>query len=234
MSEVNQPNTFADFNDMTDNFIQEVFHHLEAFNIQFDRISFIGHSLGNIIIRCALSRRAFRPLVDRLHTFLSLSGPHLGMLYHTNSIVNTGIWLAQKWKKSESLAQLALRDHSDPRQSFLYQLSQSPGLNHFKNILLVSSVQDQYVPYHSARIEMCKPASKDTSDLGDVYKEMVQNILQPVIANPNISLVRYNVIHHLPSRNADTIIGRAAHIAMLDSELFIKKFVFANCSKYFL
>ena len=98
--------------------------------------------------------------------------------------------MAQKWKKSESLAQLALRDHSDPRQSFLYQLSQSPGavclcldlftvliivlwvlffmlgLNYFKNILLVSSVQDQYVPYHSARIEMCKPASKDTSDLG--------------------------------------------------------------------
>ena len=69
---------------------------------------------------------------------------------------------------------------------------------------------------------------------GGVYREMVQNILQPVIANPSTNLVRYDVIHHLPSRTTDTIIGRAAHIAMLDSELFIKKFVFANCSKYFL
>jgi hypothetical protein len=36
------------------------------------------------------------------------------------------------------------------------------GLEFFKNILLVASPQDRYVPFHSARIEVCKPALKDT------------------------------------------------------------------------
>jgi hypothetical protein len=41
------------------------------------------------------------------------------------------------------------------------------GLEFFKNILLVSSVQDRYVPYHSSRIELCKPALRDTSGMGE-------------------------------------------------------------------
>lgn len=35
------------------------------------------------------------------------------------------------------------------------------GLHYFKNVVLVGSLQDRYVPYHSARIEMCKTALKD-------------------------------------------------------------------------
>lgn len=36
------------------------------------------------------------------------------------------------------------------------------GLEFFKNILLIASPQDRYVPFHSARIEVCKAALKDT------------------------------------------------------------------------
>eukprot|EP00118_Oscarella_pearsei_P011339 m.75693 g.75693 ORF g.75693 m.75693 type:complete len:973 (+) comp35946_c1_seq2:295-3213(+) len=234
MSEVNQDNTFGDFKLMTDLFVNEVIHHIEAFNVQFSKISFIGHSLGNIIIRAALQRPEFEPLLDKMHTFLSLSGPHLGMLYNPNSLVSTGMWLAQKWKKSLSLAQLALKDHPDPRKTFIYHLSHGRGLSFFRHILLVSSVQDQYVPYHSARIEMCRAAEKDSSDTGCAYKEMLHNLLQPIKDNPKVSLVRFNVVHHLPGRTADNFIGRAAHIAMLDSEVFIQKFILANGQKYFV
>ena len=52
--------------------------------------SFVGHSLGNIIVRSALSHPEMRPFLDKIHTFLSLSGPHLGMLYPTSSLVSTG------------------------------------------------------------------------------------------------------------------------------------------------
>ena len=52
--------------------------------------SFVGHSLGNIIIRSALGHPEMRPFLDKIHTFLSLSGPHLGMLYPTSSLVSTG------------------------------------------------------------------------------------------------------------------------------------------------
>lgn len=36
------------------------------------------------------------------------------------------------------------------------------GFEYFKNILLIASPQDRYVPFHSARIEICKAALKDT------------------------------------------------------------------------
>lgn len=76
----------------------------------------------------------------------------------------------QKWKKSGSLLQLSLRDATDLRQSYLYKLSQRSQLHQFKNILLVGSLQDRYVPLHSARLEICKQAQKDNSLIGMVYK----------------------------------------------------------------
>jgi len=69
----------------------------------------------------------------------------------------------QKWKKSGSLLQLAMRDASDPRQTYLYRLSSEPGLEYFRNILLCGSSQDHYVPVHSAHIELCNAALNDSS-----------------------------------------------------------------------
>ena len=43
------------------------------------------------------------------------------------------------------------------------------GFQYFKNVLLVSSVQDHYVPFHSARVEMSKSVVKDNSDVGKLF-----------------------------------------------------------------
>ncbi|XP_053566399.1 protein FAM135A isoform X3 [Bombina bombina] len=231
MSERNQNDTFADFDTMTDRLLDEIKQYIKIYNLVISRISFIGHSLGNLIIRSVLSRPRFKCYLNKLHTFLSLSGPHLGTLYNSSALVNTGLWFMQKWKKSGSLLQLTCRDHSDPRQTFLYKLSKKPGLEHFKNVVLVSSLQDRYVPYHSARIEMCKTALKDKQS-GPVYAEMIQNILLPVLQNKDCNLIRYDVIHALPN-TANSLIGRAAHIAVLDSEVFLEKFFLVAGLKYF-
>jgi hypothetical protein len=76
------------------------------------------------------------------------------------------MWLMQKWKKSGSLHQLALKDATDIRQTFLYQLSLRSNLHRFRHVLLAGSTQDRYVPWHSARIELCKSAVKDISVTG--------------------------------------------------------------------
>ncbi|KAJ8250149.1 hypothetical protein COCON_G00220710 [Conger conger] len=231
MSERNQNDTFADFNTMTDRLLEEILQHIRLYHLTVSRISFVGHSLGNLIVRSVLTRPGFRCYLSRLHTFLSLSGPHLGTLYNSSALVNTGLWFMQKWKKSGSLLQLTCRDHTDPRQTFLYQLSQKAGLQFFKHVVLVSSLQDRYVPYHSARIEMCKPALKDRQS-GPVYTEMIQNLLLPVLQNADCSLVRYDVVHALPN-TANSLIGRAAHIAVLDSEVFLEKFFLVVGLHYF-
>ncbi|XP_037980588.1 protein FAM135B isoform X3 [Motacilla alba alba] len=231
MSERNQTDTFADFDTMTDRLLDEIIQHIQLYNLSISRISFIGHSLGNVIIRSVLTRPRFRYYLNKLHTFLSLSGPHLGTLYNNSTLVSTGLWLMQKLKKSGSLLQLTFRDNTDLRKCFLYQLSQKTGLQYFKNVVLVASPQDRYVPFHSARIEMCKNALKDRHT-GPVYAEMINNLLQPLIGAKDCTLIRHNVFHALPN-TANTLIGRAAHIAVLDSELFLEKFFLVAGLNYF-
>ncbi|XP_026534325.1 protein FAM135B [Notechis scutatus] len=231
MSERNQTDTFADFDTMTDRLLDEIIQHIQLYNLSISRISFIGHSLGNVIIRSVLTRPRFRYYLNKLHTFLSLSGPHLGTLYNNSTLVSTGLWLMQKLKKSGSLLQLTFRDNADLRKCFLYQLSQKTGLQYFKNVVLVASPQDRYVPFHSARIEMCKSALKDRHT-GPVYAEMINNLLQPVVGAKDCTLIRHDVFHALPN-TANTLIGRAAHIAVLDSELFLEKFFLVAGLNYF-
>ncbi|XP_068967066.1 protein FAM135A isoform X5 [Bombus flavifrons] len=232
MSERNQGDTFSDFDTMTDRLVAEILHHIETSGLNPTKVSFIGHSLGTIIIRSALTRPQLRPLLPRLHTFLSLSGPHLGTLYNTSGLVNAGMWFMQKLKKSVSLLQLAMKDAPNVRRSFMFRLSQKSNLEKFKHVLLCGSAQDRYVPLHSARIELCKAAVRDSTDQGAAYREMVHNILYPVMSSSGVSLVRYDVHHALPA-TANALIGRAAHIAVLDSELFIEKFLLVAGLKYF-
>lgn len=75
---------------MTDRLVNEILQHIEISGSNPTKISFIGHSLGTIIIRSALTRSQLRPLIPRLHTFLSFSGPHLGTLYNNSGLVNAG------------------------------------------------------------------------------------------------------------------------------------------------
>lgn len=91
MSEKNQDGlTFSDFSQMTDKFVAEILAYMDTNKLNPNRISFVGHSLGNIIIRSALTRPQLAHLLPKLHTFLSLSGPHLGTLYNGSGLVNMG------------------------------------------------------------------------------------------------------------------------------------------------
>lgn len=47
-----------------------------------------------------------------------------------------------------------MSDASRPNKTFLYNLSELPCFNMFKNVMLLSSFQDKYVPFESARIEV--------------------------------------------------------------------------------
>ncbi|XP_054153255.1 protein FAM135A-like [Oppia nitens] len=235
MSQRNQGETFDNLDLLTQRLVQEINYHIEVYALKPSKISFIGHSLGNIIIRSALTTKHdfIERWRDKLYTFLSLSGPHLGLQYNNSGLVNMGLWFMQKWKKSGSLLQLAMKDSSDPRQTYLYRLSLEPGLEYFKNILLCGSSQDHYVPIHSAHIELCNASLNDTSPNGIAYREMVSNLLHPLMSKSSIKLIRYDVHHSLTS-NANALIGRAAHIAVLDSELFIEKFMVVTGLKYFI
>ena len=126
---------------------------------QLGRLTFIGHSLGGLIIRAALP--LLEKYKDKFHGFLTLCSPHLGYQYKSSKLFTTGMSLLKMWKKSVVLNQLSMSDSKNVENTTLYQLSQQKGLEWFNQMILVSSYQDQYAPFDSARIQICGDAAKD-------------------------------------------------------------------------
>lgn len=52
------------------------------------RLSFIGHSLGGIIIRAALPHML--EFHNKMYTIMTLSTPHLGYMYNSSSLIGAG------------------------------------------------------------------------------------------------------------------------------------------------
>ncbi len=102
-------------------------------------------------------------------------------MYNPSTIVDAGMWFLKTWRKSVCLQQLQMTDQKDLEQCFLYKLSEMKGLDWFKNIILVSSYQDSYAPFDSARIQISSlaKANKDSGN-GNIYIKMAQNILSNV------------------------------------------------------
>ncbi|XP_041433307.1 protein FAM135A [Xenopus laevis] len=231
MSCCNEGCTTGDIDKLGSSLLNEILQYITSKKLIISRISFIGFSLGNLIIRSALWRPEFEGYRGNLHTYLSFGGPHMGLLYPNSFLFKTGLWLEKRLHIGVSVSQMALSDHKDPRQSFLYKLSQKKGLEHFKNVILVSALQDYLVPHHSARIEMCKDAVKG-DELGAVYNEMLRNLLEPVLHNENCNFVRYDVSFDL-AKSFLSFAGIEGHLALISSWQYLENF-FQNAGlKYF-
>ena len=88
-------------------------------------------------------------------------------------------------------------------------------------MVLVSSYQDQYAPFDSARIQICKEAAKDVSR-GSGYIQMVNGLLGGVPLNV---LYRLDVNFNIEETNLDSMIGRTAHILFLENEELLRMIV---------
>merc|ERR1711957_702545 len=91
-------------------------------------------------------------------------------------------------------------DASDPKETFLYKLSKTKGLEFFQSIILVSSHQDQYAPFESARVEMSSSWDKQGNE---IYGSMVRNLWENVKQerafrfDVNFNIPENNIIHLL-------------------------------------
>jgi len=185
-------------------------------NGKISRISVISHSIGSIILRCALTHKKLSRFIPKLHTLMSLSSPHLGSCSIASSLVKIGMMAMQFFRKADALLELAMNDSPDKRQSFMYKLSTSLiGVHCFKHVLLVSGHQDLYVPYHSARIQ--PPSQTELLESSEIESEMANNILRRM--KPE-QLIRVDLSFQFggKTKKMDQFIGRAAHIKVLDSQ----------------
>eukprot|EP00744_Colponema_vietnamica_P009335 GILI01013284.1.p1 GENE.GILI01013284.1~~GILI01013284.1.p1 ORF type:complete len:369 (+),score=101.19 GILI01013284.1:46-1107(+) len=220
-SSINEDHTEGDISVMGSRLAQEVNHHIAEWcpGSTLGRISFIAHSLGGLIVRAAL------PLLEehasKMYTFFSLSSPHLGYMYNSSKLVDAGLWVLKKWRRSQCLRQLSMDDHKDLSQTFIYKLSEGRGLAWFSNIVLVSSAQDGYVPFDSARIEIGSKAENDPR-FGAAYIKMARALWSQI---PPEAVYRFDVNFKIPERNLDTLTGRAAHIQFLENQPLMKMFI---------
>lgn len=76
----------------------------------------------------------------------------------------------------------------------------------------MSSYQDSYAPFDSARIQICNKATNDPSK-GNIYIKMARNLLSNL---PIDVLYRIDVDFRIAEKNLDSFIGRTAHIQFLE------------------
>lgn len=183
------------------------------------RLSFVCHSIGGLIVRAALP--LLQEFHDKLSTYVSFSAPHLGYGYSKNMLFRTGFWLFKKLRKARCLEQISLTDEEDMKDAYLSKLANTAGLEHFAHLVLVSSFQDQYAPYESARVEH-SPQSANDPGHGPVYEAMVNNFLSRVDPE-RLTRVDFDLV--IPDTNLDTMIGRTAHIQFIECQILMRMFL---------
>jgi hypothetical protein len=220
MSNANEDNTDGDMNEMGIRLSQEVVNFICDWcpGAALGRLSFVGYSIGGIIIRAAL------PLLheyhSKLYTFLSLSALHLGFMDQQSNLFNGVIWALGYWRKITLFQQLTLKDAANLRDTYLARLTQQKGLEHFKWVVLVSSKQDNYSPVKSSGVSLC--TSWENSPDKAAYTSMVRNFWEPL--DPD-RVLRFSVNFHITENNLDAMIGRVAHIRFIECQPIMKMLI---------
>ena len=215
---------FTDFNIeiLGDNLAEEVIHYLHDVKVPKHRLklSFIGHSMGGLILRAALP--ALKDYKACMHSFTTFSSPHIGIVYTDNLMLKFGKWVLKKLQKSTSFNQMTMKDSKDYKETFIYRLSQANGLDWFKHVLLFSCGDDPYVPVDSAGI-FIPPLSVGTNKELN-FREIVENILKNISVN---KLIRIDVNFKYRQVLDSCVCCGNRHIDFLDDPCFIKMFCYS-------
>lgn len=213
----NEDNTEGDMNESGIRLAQEVVNYICDWcpGSALGRLSFISFSCGGLIVRAALP--LLHEYSSKMFTLMTFSCQHFGTLSENLTLVSTGLWGLKKWRKSKFLEQMSMSDASDKKETFVYRLTKTKGLEFFKYIVLVACAEDKFAPFESARALHC--SSWANSSDKDIYREMVQNLWTPVKQE---AVFRFDVDFFIPEKNLDAVIGRAAHIRFLECQPIMK------------
>ena len=190
--------------------------HSSSFSI-INRISFIGHSLGGLIVRAAI------PLLgeykDRMYAYISLATPHLGI---SNKLIENGIALLRWFKKAELLEQLTFKDSPNIESCYLFRLSHTTHLDWFQRVVLVGSWQDQYSPLSSSTLS----PNVDDRNGGNITRNILTGVSNSKVVTIDVDFDIDN------GASIDAVIGRAAHIKFLESPILIQTLLLANSDMF--
>ncbi|ORX53867.1 DUF676-domain-containing protein [Piromyces finnis] len=179
LSKINQDNTYMDIESESQKLYEEIEDFMIKKNIKFSHISFVCHSMGGLIARSLIAKTEFIKYWSVLHSFISLSVPHVGMRLKNPffSLCFKSFLKISSRKKKTSLDQLALQDESDIKNCYIYKLSEKKNFELFKYVHLISVTQDGYVPQYSSLI---MPKKEDNTFSQKFIKDVSRNIFTSV------------------------------------------------------
>ncbi|KXZ48391.1 hypothetical protein GPECTOR_28g798 [Gonium pectorale] len=196
------------------------------------KITLVGHSIGNLILRAALTQPEFAPYRPLLWLYVSVCGPHLGFLYGSNAVVDTGLMLLKSIGKGKCLHQLTFSDAPQLTDCYLYRLAHECPLSAFKLVVLVSSPQDRYVPYHSSAITPCPQAERDRSRRGRCYADMLAALTAGVGRGTHLFRTAVDFSLRAKGFSFSKLVGRTAHIEFIESQLYVGLMVWGLLHRY--
>uniref|UniRef100_A0A0N5BXR1 DUF676 domain-containing protein n=1 Tax=Strongyloides papillosus TaxID=174720 RepID=A0A0N5BXR1_STREA len=233
-SQSNFEKTWTDINTLGENLLTEINLHIQLLDCKPNKISFIAHSMGGIIVRSMFNVEGIEKLKPYFHTLLTINSPHCGINYGSKR-VTIGVRFLEWWFNSNSIKQLSFKDTNTLDESFLFKLSLNDAFSSFKNVLLVGNYQDNFVCGSSALIEHNTKSYYDKSRIGRLYDKMIENIEQLIVnSNNETVLIKYIVTHNSDGGlNFDRLIGRDGHVHPCDDLHFIEKIMHCSAGKYF-
>ena len=178
---------------------------------ELNTISFIGHSMGGLVLRAALEY--LEEFKEYFNIFMTLATPHLGYMHSKSRLVSIGMWAISRMSKNPTLSELRLTDNTkDIKSCTIYKLSSKPGLDWFKTVLIVGSLQDNYAPIETSMIKLSENMEKHY--LYDDYSKMWANLYKR-LKKTNVYRIYFSF--EFLEGSIDTYIGRMAHIQFLDN-----------------
>eukprot|EP00762_Andalucia_godoyi_P000167 ANDGO_02389.mRNA.1 hypothetical protein len=171
----NEDRDHSSIAEMGQNLAQEL-HDFMRLRGEFDRISFVGHSLGALVVRASLASPLLENILFKLGVFVSLGSPHLGTNHLDNMIVGFGLRRIMRKQPSACLQELCLTDRTGGTK-LLESLSTGCQFGYFSHYVLFSSRTDKYIPLYSSRIELDDNTLRD-SKFASSYVQMGLNLLK--------------------------------------------------------
>jgi hypothetical protein len=107
-------------------------------------------------------------------------------------------------------------EKGNPRKTFLYELSRTGHLRYFRKIIFLSSFEDSYVSWHSARVS----PHRSSNSMSRIEEEMCLNMLGNNIFNASIH--RIDINFNVREKTLDSFLGRTAHINLIIRENLFK------------
>lgn len=217
LSEDNEQNTRDSIENMGKKLAQEIDKYISYYMTDNDlEISFIGHSLGGLIIRASLPYLS--EYKNYFKSYITIGTPHLGCLTK-KFLVSTGLKIMTKFKKYQSLREMTLEDD----EGYLVKLSKTEGLEWFKYIILVAAYNDGYVPVESSKILYSYQKNKNS-----IFMEMARNIYESIEAK---RIIKIGVFVPDVDKGFEYYLGRKAHLDVLDNH-FLKHLLFHQLKEY--